>query len=61
MRQDVHIPLDPAESEKLVEKLNHLIPERKAEAAESVKLASEEREEAESERDREIPVTRKPA
>jgi hypothetical protein len=40
-RRDVHIPLDPLESEKLVTKLNELIPIEKKRALERKQLGQE--------------------
>jgi hypothetical protein len=40
-RRDIHIPLDPLESEKLVNKLNELIPIEKKRALERKQLGQE--------------------
>ena len=46
-RRDIHIPLDPAESIRLVDKLNELIPVEKEKAFERVKAGQEARRQEE--------------
>ncbi len=46
-RRDIHIPLDPSESKRLVEKLNELIPIEKERAFERNRAAAEAERDAE--------------
>ncbi len=60
-RRDIHIPLDHEESNKLLEKLNELIPREKERAVERRKAAEESKERVRREEDEGFPYIRKPA
>lgn len=50
-RRDIHIPLEPNEAKRLVEKMNELIPAEKARAAEELEESDKTKKASEPERD----------
>jgi uncharacterized protein involved in tellurium resistance len=60
-RREIHIPLDHEESNKLLEKLNQLIPREKEKAIERRKASDESKEQVRREEDEILPYIRKPA